>query len=336
MTASPIQQQVDLTRYNSFGVSQTAAYFANIQTLEQLQQALHFAEANGLPLQILGDGTNTLFIKDYPGLILHMDWKGIEWIEGEARIKAACGESWHGFVIHCLNIGLYGIENLALIPGTIGAAPIQNIGAYGVELEQFFSQLEVYDVEAGEVRVMSKQDCEFSYRDSIFKREAGQKLIVLSMTLELRLDSAPNTDYQALKAALPDAPITAQLVFDTVCQIRRRKLPDPAKLGNAGSFFKNPVVSRSKVESLKQQYPALPAYATDDAQLLKLPAAWLLQEAGCKSMTRGGAAVHEDHALVLVNQNSATGEDIRLLAQEMSSAVLHRFGIDLQVEVRII
>jgi len=335
-----IQQQVDLVHFNSFAVSQTAAYFAEIECLEDLQVALAFAQEHNLPRQILGAGSNTLFINDYPGLILHMNCKGIERLsaadQGAVRVKAACGENWHELVRFCVKNKLHGIENLALIPGTVGAAPIQNIGAYGVELDQLFVELEALDTDSGEVIVMSKADCEFSYRHSLFKQDASQSLIVLSVTLELATNFAPKLDYQGLRQVLGESEPSAQQLFDAICEIRSSKLPDPQQLGNAGSFFKNPLISTEKYQSLKQQYPEMPAYQNEEEGTVKLPAAWLLEQTGAKSKSRGDAAVHSEHALVLVNRGSASGEDLLLLAQELSNDVLQSFGIALQVEVRIV
>ena len=334
--ALAIQEQVDLTPYNSFGVSQRAAYFAEIQDSGDLRPAREFAAEKRLPVLVLGQGSNTLFINDYPGLILYVNNRGREILPGAGMIRVAAGESWHETVIFCLQNSLYGIENLALIPGTVGAAPIQNIGAYGVELEQFFVELEAYDLKTGEIRHMSKADCQFGYRDSIFKQDPGQKLVVLSVTLQLAQEPLLQLGYAGLKEALAGQDVTPQRVFDAVCAIRSSKLPDPREIGNAGSFFKNPVVSRSKLSSLRESYPDLPAWDTDDPQLVKLPAAWLLDQKGWKGKQRGGAAVHQDHALVLVNRADASGEDIILLAQDMSSSVLQSFGIALQTEVRIV
>lgn len=331
-----IQEQVDLAPYNSFGVSQRAAYFVEIQNAADLRQAREFAAERRLSVLVLGQGSNTLFIHDYPGLILYMNNRGRERLPDPGMLRVAAGESWHETVTYCLQNSLYGIENLALIPGTVGAAPIQNIGAYGVELEQFFVELEAYDLKTGEVRHMSKADCQFGYRDSIFKQDAGQRLVVLSVTLQLALEPRLTLGYAGLEEALAGQEITPQRVFDAVCAIRSSKLPDPKKIGNAGSFFKNPIVSRSKLLSLRESYPDLPAWDTDDAELVKLPAAWLLDRKGWKGRQRGGAAVHEDHALVLVNSDNASGEDIILLAQEMSSSVLQGFGVALQTEVRIV
>jgi UDP-N-acetylmuramate dehydrogenase len=307
-----IQEQVDLTPYNSFGVSQMAAYFADIQNPSDLRQAREFAALNRLSVLVLGQGSNTLFINDYPGLVLYMNNRGRQMLPGAGMLRAAAGESWHEIVRYCLKNSLYGIENLALIPGTVGAAPVQNIGAYGVELDQFFVELEAFDLKTGEIRHMSKTDCQFAYRDSIFKQDQGQKLVILSVTLQLALEPALEIGYAGLADVLTGQQVTPQ------------------------SFFKNPLVSKAKLLSLRESYPELPAWNTEDADLVKVPAAWLLDQKGWKGRRRGGAAVHEDHALVLVNRDNASGEDVVLLAQEMSSSVLQSFGIVLQTEVQII
>lgn len=332
-----IQKNVDLANYNSFGISQRAAYLANVQKLADLKLALDFAKQQNLPIQILGGGSNILFVNDFPGLILHMNCKGIEQLAGTNLLKVGCGENWHELVKYCLNNNLHGIENLALIPGTVGAAPIQNIGAYGVDLQQVFFQLEAFDVETAEVVTMNKSACEFGYRDSIFKQDPSQGLIVLSVTLQLGREFVPNLEYKALQQRLGDKKdLSARVLFDTVCEIRRTKLPDPQLLGNAGSFFKNPLISTSKYQALQQQYADIPCYDSEEVGEVKLPAAWLLEQVGGKERSRGGAGVHREHALVLVNNGDASGEDILLLAQELSNSVLQTFGIALQTEVRIV
>ena len=334
--AFEIQETVDLRPYNTFGVSQIAAYFVEIQNSADLQQAREFAALKRLSVLVLGQGSNTLFIKDYPGLVLYMNNRGREMLPEAGMLRVAAGESWHKLVIFCLQNSLFGIENLALIPGTVGAAPIQNIGAYGVELDQFFLELEAFDLKTGEIRHMSKAECRFAYRDSIFKQDLGQRLVVLSVTLQLALKPTLVLDYSGLEDALGGQEVTPQSIFDAVCAIRSRKLPDPKLVGNAGSFFKNPVISHSKLMSLRESYPELPAWDTEDEGLVKVPAAWLLDQKGWKGKQRGGAAVHEEHALVLVNRDNASGEDVVLLAQDMSSSILQAFGIALQTEVRII
>ena len=287
-------------------------------------------------VQILGGGTNVLFTRDFPGLVLRQDWRGITRLEEPGRLRVAAGEDWHGLVEYCLVNGLHGLENLALIPGTAGAAPIQNIGAYGAELADFFLELSAWDREQNALTVFDREACEFAYRDSIFK-QSGERYVVLSMTLDLQQDWQPNLAYPALRDALAATPNPApRAVFEAVCAIRRSKLPDPAVLGNAGSFFKNPLVSREKYQALLAEIPDLPSYPVAEEQLVKLPAAWLLDRLGWKGRQRGRAAVHDRHALVLVNPGEASGEDLLLLAQAMSSSVLERFGIALEPEVRII
>lgn len=331
-----IQQGVDLKPYNSFGVSAVAAEFAEVSDPEQLPDLFDYAARQFLPVFVLGGGSNLLWVNDYPGLVVHLANRGLQFDEGSGRVQAAAGENWHEFVISCINNEFYGIENLALIPGTVGAAPVQNIGAYGVELSSCVHQVSVYDPNAKTFLSLGRDACEFSYRDSLFKQEAGSGLVITGIELQLTRQWQPVLGYQALKDALDCDSPSPQQVFDTVCSIRRNKLPDPEQLGNAGSFFKNPVISVDKYKILKEEYPALPSYPTEDPELVKVPAAWLLDQLGWKGRHRGPAAVHEGHALVLVNPGEASGEDLFLLAQEMSSTVLSRFGIALQPEVTIL
>jgi UDP-N-acetylmuramate dehydrogenase len=277
-----LQQHIDLKPFNSFGVSSHAHYLADIQQAADLPEVLEFAHQRQLPVQLLGGGSNILFTGDFPGVVLHMNSRGIECVtetEDAVVVRAAAGENWHHFVSKCLNKGWYGLENLALIPGTVGAAPIQNIGAYGVELEQFFVELEAFDIASGDLRKFSREQCEFAYRDSIFK-QASQQQVVLSVSLQLSKRPAPNLSYQALRQELAAAQATPRQVFDAVCKIRREKLPDPAYLGNAGSFFKNPVVSRQKYAALQAEHADLPCYPSDSEDFVKIPAAWLLDAAG--------------------------------------------------------
>ncbi len=339
MTAAGIQENADLSARNTFGVPASAAYCAEITDLDTLQAAIGFAQQQHLPMLILGGGSNCLFLGHYSGLVLRVANKGYTWDEHKRQVTVAAGENWHELVSQCVSKGYFGCENLALIPGSVGAAPIQNIGAYGVELADIFVELEAIDLITGEHHCFDKAACDFGYRDSFFKTAQDTQWLIWSVTLQLRAEDTPNIDYGALREALAgqgEAPVTAQRVFDTVCAVRRSKLPDPAELGNAGSFFKNPVVSSSKLESLQVDYPQLPHFATEDRNLVKIPAAWLLQEAGWKGRRRGDAGVHAEHALVLVNHGNASGEDLYLLAQEMSASVLEKFGIALQPEVRLI
>lgn len=331
-----IQQEVDLKPYNSFGVSAIAAEFAEVTDPAQLPELFAYAEQQHLPVFLLGGGSNLLWVNDFPGLVLHMANRGIEFDSESGRVQAAAGENWHDLVTYCLKNNLHGLENLALIPGSVGAAPVQNIGAYGVELESFVNQVCVYDRLENRFLSLGSPQCEFGYRDSLFKREGGNQFVITGLELQLQQQWQPVLDYPALQEALPGSEPGPQEVYDTVCAIRQGKLPDPAILGNAGSFFKNPLISRERYEKLLEEYPQLPCYPTQDEELVKLPAAWLLDHLGWKGRQRGPAAVHEKHALVLVNSGQATGEDVYLLAQEMSSSVLSEFGIALQPEVTIL
>lgn len=331
-----IQQEVDLRPYNSFGVSAIAAEFAEVLDPALLPELYDYADQEQLPVFLLGGGSNVLWVNDYPGLVLYMANRGVQFDEVTGRVQAAAGENWHNLVTSCMQNGFHGLENLALIPGSVGAAPVQNIGAYGVELERYVVRVSVYDRVARSFRSLDRASCQFAYRDSLFKQAQGRDLVITGVELQLDKHWQPVLDYPALREALPSASPTAREVYDTVCTIRSSKLPDPAVLGNAGSFFKNPLVSRDKYKKLLKKYPSIPCYETDDAELVKIPAAWLLDCLGWKGRSRGAAAVHEHHALVLVNPGAARGEDVYLLAQQMSSSVLSEFGIALQPEVRIL
>lgn len=332
--SAALEQDADLTPLNSFGVAARAAWLQPVRSAEDALSGWAFAREQGLPVLILGGGSNVLLVNDFPGLVLHVCSKGMN-LDDPAKVTVSAGENWHDFVTSCLNSSLHGLENLALIPGTVGAAPVQNIGAYGAELEQFVVAVEALNLASGEVLQLSREDCEFEYRSSLFKRDAETPWLILGLTLALSRDWQPNLEYAALREALDTETPSAQQVFDTVCKVRQSKLPDPASLGNAGSFFKNPVVSAERYQQLQQDYPELPSYPVEPG-LVKLPAAWLLEQAGWKGKRRGDAAVHDKHALVLVNHGHASGEDLFLLAQAMSSSVLQKFGVALQPEVRIL
>lgn len=330
-----IQQDADLSRFNSFGVAARSAWFMALESRDDVEQARDFAADRAVPILVLGEGSNILFVNDFPGLVLQMANKGVE-LDDAAAVTVQAGENWHEFVTLCMNSGLHGLENLALIPGTVGAAPVQNIGAYGAELEQFLVSVQACDLASGQWHTLDRQACEFAYRSSLFKRDTRNQWLIYSLTLALSRDWQPNLEYGALRQALGEGSKPApQELFDAVCRIRRSKLPDPAELGNAGSFFKNPLISAERYQALQEEFPEIPAFAAEPG-LVKVPAAWLLEQAGWKGKRRGAAGVHEQHALVLVNHGGASGEDLYLLAQDMSSSVLQRFGIALQPEVRIL
>ena len=250
MSSLQIQQEVDLRSYNCFGVSAIAAEFVALEEPQLLPEVCAYADQQRLPTLILGGGSNILFVNDFPGLVIRMAGGGVSWEEATGKVEVSAGENWHEFVELCMNKGFHGLENLALIPGTTGAAPVQNIGAYGVELEQFVVSVTVYDRQQGEFRRFSHADCEFAYRDSIFKGQQGSRLTIVDMQLQLQRQWQPNISYQALSEALDTAEPSPRQLFDAVCQVRSSKLPDPAKLGNAGSFFKNPLISNAKYQTL--------------------------------------------------------------------------------------
>ncbi len=335
-----LAEHIDLQAYNSFGLAVNARYFTRAQTLQELQEAVAFARANSLPMLLLGGGSNVLLRADFPGLVILMALRGITEAQGPAGtvlVSAAGGEPWHEFVQHCLARGLCGLENLALIPGCVGAAPMQNIGAYGVEVKDFISDVKVLDIGSGAIETMSNAQCAFGYRDSVFKGALRGQKIVLSVTFALARGAAPNLSYGALADALSDkgAAVSAQDVFDAVCAIRREKLPDPKVLGNAGSFFKNPVLCAQDFARLQQAHPALPSFAAPGAAgERKVPAAWLIEQAGWKGRQHGGAAVYEKQALVIVNRDHATAEDVVSLAMAIMASVQARFGVRLEPEVQ--
>jgi UDP-N-acetylmuramate dehydrogenase len=332
-----ISTEVDLTPYNTLGVNAIASYFCKVANLSELRQALDFAKEKNLPAKILGGGSNVLFAGDYPGVIIQLGLMSIEWLNDAGLVRVGAGENWHDFVQLCLNYGAHGLENLALIPGTVGAAPIQNIGAYGVECEQFIVSVQVYDQQQHSIVEFSREMCEFSYRDSVFKYEGARHYIVLAVTFQLHKNWQPNISYGALAYEVGSKPnVSHRDVFEAVCKIRRSKLPDPKEIGNAGSFFKNPLISLDKYNSLKAQYADIPGYEVDEPGLIKTSAAWLLDQAGWKGKRRGGAGVHTEHALVIVNADNASGDELLLLAQDMASSILGKFGIVLETEVQVV
>lgn len=335
-----IQENFNLKHFNTFHVSAHARYFVEVSSLDDLVKALAFQKQEKLPFMLIGQGSNLLFKEDYRGLIIELNLRGIEKTAEDAEhfyIRAAGGENWHNFVQYCLQRGYYGLENLSLIPGTVGAAPVQNIGAYGIELSDFLHELDALEISTGKRKRFSKTDCQLAYRDSVFKRELKDQYIITSVTFALQKTPRLNLSYPALQKALQDVPeemITPQLVSDTVCEIRRSKLPDPINLGNAGSFFRNPILSKDQAEALKAKYIDLPLYPYQDQY--KVAAAWLIEKAGWKGFREGDVGVHKDHALVLVNYGSASGAELFELSQRIQAAVLEQFGVALEPEVRII
>nr|WP_225776867.1 UDP-N-acetylmuramate dehydrogenase [Pseudomonas sp. Marseille-Q3773] len=330
------QEQVSLKPYNTFGIDVKARYFSPAHDDQEVRQALSQAQQHGLPLLVIGGGSNLLLTKDIDAWVLHMASRGRRVLSDDGErivVEAEAGEPWHPFVQWTLAQGYCGLENLSLIPGTVGAAPMQNVGAYGVEIKDVFVGLTALDRETGALRDFGLAECAFGYRDSLFKRNPGRWLVLrvrfaLSRTLHARLDYGPVRQRLAEQGV---AEPTAQAISEAICSIRREKLPDPAELGNAGSFFKNPVVAAAQVERIRAQYPGVVAYPQADGQV-KLAAGWLIEQAGWKGYREGDAGVHRLQSLVLVNHGQASGAQMHALARRIQADILERFGVELEME----
>lgn len=339
-----IKIDYDLSSHNSFAVPSRARAFCVVTTDEDLDRALAYAAEKDLSLFILGGGSNVLFTADFPGLVAHIACPGIatEVAPGNrVKVKLGAGENWHQIVMYCLKNSLYGIENLALIPGTVGAAPMQNIGAYGVELAETFVSLEAVEINSGKRLIMAKGDCKFGYRDSIFKHVMANKVVITSVTLSLCTNPTVRADYGALKSELdtlgPDMAVTPERVARAVMAIRQRKLPDPGLLPNAGSFFKNPEISQARFDSLRQDYGDVPGFSQPGTEgKVKVPAAWLLDQAGWKGRRQGAVGVHQHQAVVIINHGGGSGAEVLQLAKAMQESINELFGIALEPEVQVV
>lgn len=326
-----------LDSFNTFRIAARARHYLRVTAAEQLA-AVHADPAlAALPRLVLGGGSNLLFTRDVDGLVLHMAGQGREVLgeqDGRILVKAQAGENWHEFVRFTLAQGIGGLENLSLIPGTVGAAPIQNVGAYGIETKDVFHSLTAFDMASGMVRTLDAAACRFGYRDSIFKHEEGRELVVLDVTFALPAAWQPNLRYAELANAVRDAGLDAPTplqIGSLVEAIRRRKLPDPLEIGNAGSFFKNPVVSGAECARLLEHYPDLVHHLQPDGSE-KLAAGWLIDQCGWKGRHLGAAGVYPKQALVLVNLGGATGLEVMNLAQAIQADVAARYGVALEPE----
>ncbi len=332
-----LTENASLAAYTSFAVRARAARFAEVRDARAIPDIL--AAADG-PVLILGGGSNVLFTRDYPGLVVHLATRGITSEQAGAsgsRVRVAAGEIWDSFVRWSLTNAFSGLENLILIPGSVGAAPIQNIGAYGVEVADFIAAVRAWDRSANAWHTLTREECAFEYRDSIFKREPG-RFVVTEVIFELPRQRPLVLDYAGVRdelAAMGVAQATPLTVGAAVERLRRRKLPDPMVLGNAGSFFKNPVVSEVRAAELRTLHPGMPVYPLG-GQGAKLSAAWLIEQCGFKGFREGDAGVSDKHALVLVNYGDASGAEIWALAQKIRTAVAERFGCELEPEPRIV
>ncbi len=336
-----IKENYNLKSLNTFGINVDAKYFAEVASIDEIKEAGSFIDENNLQYLILGGGSNILFKKDFKGIAIKINLKGIEILKEDKEhiyIKVYAGENWDEFVQYCVEHKYAGLENLSLIPGSVGASPIQNIGAYGVELKDHFHELEFYNFSDNSIQTIQKEDCRFGYRSSIFKKELKGQGIILSVTF--RLDKTPvfKTDYGVLNAELEKTgmgEISLKAIRLAICNIRQNKLPDPEFIGNAGSFYKNPVVSENKHKELKAIYKNLVSFSQADGSF-KLAAGWLIDQCGWKGKRSGDAGVHENQALVMVNYGKATGQDILNLSDKIKNSVLQKFGVELEMEVNVV
>lgn len=339
-----IQENFSLRPYNSFGIQANAAFFGkfgNEDELNHLLEARAGRSAKDKTLVILGGGSNILLTQDIDGWVLKNEIKGITELhedEGFVYVRAGAGENWHQFVTYCLNRNWAGLENLSLIPGNVGASPMQNIGAYGVELRDVFWDLEALHIKEKKVYTFTAVDCEFGYRESVFKNRYKNEFVILSVTFKLHKHPIFHTSYGAITQELERMGVqqlNIQSISQAVIRIRQSKLPDPAKIGNAGSFFKNPVVSGEKFNELKEVFPAIIGYSSTDGSV-KLAAGWMIEQCGWKGFRKGDAGCHSQQALVLVNYGNATGTEIFALSEEIIDSVRFKFGVTLEREVNIL
>jgi UDP-N-acetylmuramate dehydrogenase len=334
-----IQENFSLKSHNSFGIDVNARHYAVFSDVDQLSKLAR--EFKSSPVFVLGGGSNILFTKNFDGLVLHNRITGIELIredEHHLYVRAGAGESWTGFVSFCVARNWAGVENLSLIPGNVGASPIQNIGAYGVELKEIFFELDAFLLKERKVFAFSLNDCKFGYRDSVFKNGLKGQFVILNVTLRLNKIPIFNTSYGSVEEELKNMgtrQLSVQAVAQAITNIRSAKLPDPAKIGNAGSFFKNPVVAKKEFERLQKDHPGLPGYENSDGSM-KLAAGWLIEKCGWKGYRKGDAGCHASQALVLVNYGHASGKDILDLSREISKSVKKKFAVDLKEEVNVL
>jgi UDP-N-acetylmuramate dehydrogenase len=333
--------EYSLTDMNTFHVRAGTALYAEASSVEELTEAVACSKENSLPILVLGGGSNILFTRDFEGLTIKIGIMGSEIVREDADlvwIRFGAGEEWHNAVMYCVDTGYGGIENLSLIPGTVGAAPMQNIGAYGVELREVFHSLEAFEISSGNLRTFDLQECDFGYRSSVFKHKYKGKYIIVAVTLRLRKKPVFNTSYHALQIALQELDVktlSLRSISDAVIAVRKSKLPDPRELGNAGSFFKNPSVPLEEFETLKSTHPELPGYPAGPDKV-KISSAWLIEQCGWKGKRFNNTGVHEKHALILVNYGNATGREIKELSENIQESVCERFGIRLEPEVNMV
>ncbi len=331
-------ENFSLKPFNTFGINVMAKYFAAFANTETLAEILENKNEHKL---ILGGGSNILFTKNYDGLILKNEIAGVEKInedDAHVYVRAGAGVGWHEFVLYCIDNDFAGVENLSLIPGSVGASPMQNIGAYGVEIKDIFYKLEAYNIEEKKLVSFSKNDCAFGYRESIFKNKYKGQFVITSVTFQLNKVPQYNTSYGAIETELEKMGVQSlsiKAISDAVINIRQSKLPDPKQIGNAGSFFKNPTIPNTQFEKLKTEFPNIVGYAVGDNET-KLAAGWLIERCGWKGYRKGDAGCHEKQALVLVNYGNAIGEEILQLSEKIIESVKLMYNVELHREVNIV
>jgi len=334
-----IEQNYSLLKHNTFGLNVKTKYFVEYENEADLQKLLRDEYFFSNRFWHIGQGSNLLFLGDFDGIIVHSTIRGIEKVKedaGSVWIKVGAGTDWDTLVAHCVQQGWGGIENLSFIPGEVGASAVQNIGAYGAEVSNSIEEVHAYFIETGEKKIFSNAECEYSYRQSFFKKAENKgKYYLTNVVYKLSKEPIFKLDYGNIKDCLDEKMITLEAVRQAVISIRKSKLPDPEKIGNAGSFFVNPYICTAHYEGLKKLYPDIPHYPVND-EFVKISAAWLIDRCGLKGKTLGGAAVHDKQPLVIVNKGNATGQDIAGLASEIGKAVKEKFGIELQAEVNYI
>ncbi len=336
-----IKENISLKPYNTFGIDAKARFFISIDSVEKLKTVLSLEQFKSAKKLFIGGGSNLLLLNDFDGLVIKIEISGIDKVtetENGVILKAGAGVVWHDFVMYCVDNRFYGVENLSLIPGTVGAAPMQNIGAYGVEIKDVFESLEALNTSTLEVESFNLEKCRFGYRESIFKHEAKDKYVILNVSFNLQKNGNLNLEYGAIKDTLSQMQIsnpTLKEVSEAVISIRKSKLPDPSEIGNSGSFFKNPEIPITRFEKLKEKYPNAPSYPVNE-NLVKVPAGWLIEQAGWKGHREGNVGVHARQALVLVNYGGGTGSEIKALAEKIQKSVFEKYGIEINPEVNFI
>jgi len=331
-----IQQNISLKNYNTFGINVNAKRFVEINSIPELKEVL----AKEKDVFLLGGGSNMLLTSAIEKLVIHLNIKGIivnDTTTENVFVTAQAGENWHEFVVWCISQNYGGLENLSLIPGNVGTSPIQNIGAYGVEIKDTFHQLEAIEIATGNNKIFNLNDCNFGYRNSVFKNELKGKYIITNVTFKLTKNNhKTNISYGAIKEMLKNIKNpTLKDISDAVIAIRQSKLPDPDKIGNSGSFFKNPVINIDLFKKLQKTYPNMPNYLVSSTTI-KVPAGWLIEQCGFKGKRFGETGVHKNQALVLVNYGNATGKEVYQLAKKIQQTVFNKFAISLEIEVNII